>query len=208
MDHSAVIGDVHGCARTLEALIHRLPSVDNLFCVGDLYDRGPNSADVFDLVKKHSIEVVKGNHEWMMQEGYQSDKPYYDTWRLNGGRQTLQSFNGSIPQEVIQHARDMPFYKIIDEYLICHAGVRKDLQLDESIIRVNSPDHDTMLSSILWCRDVIELPPYYIIHGHTPVENVNFLENSCNVDTGCVFRNKLSAILLPSRRLIQVPFLD
>lgn len=63
-----IVGDVHGCFRTLEALLHRIafePSTDRLVFVGDLVNKGPDSLSVLRWVQRHrqTAETVLGNHE-------------------------------------------------------------------------------------------------------------------------------------------------
>jgi bis(5'-nucleosyl)-tetraphosphatase (symmetrical) len=63
-----VIGDVHGCWRTLERLLVRIswdPEDDELWLVGDLVNRGPSSLEVLRWAHEHSdrLTVVLGNHD-------------------------------------------------------------------------------------------------------------------------------------------------
>ena len=61
-----VVGDVHGCFRTLERALAELcfdPACDRLFGVGDLVDRGPHSADALVWLEHRFETVVMGNHE-------------------------------------------------------------------------------------------------------------------------------------------------
>ena len=60
-----IIGDVHGCYKTLIALIEKLPKDRNITFVGDLIDRGPGSKDVVEFVRKNNYRCVRGNHEDM-----------------------------------------------------------------------------------------------------------------------------------------------
>lgn len=61
-----VVGDIHGCLdvlhRALKAL-HFQPTVDRLFSVGDLVDRGPHSLACLGLLKMPWFHAVMGNHE-------------------------------------------------------------------------------------------------------------------------------------------------
>ena len=63
------IGDIHGCARTLDALLQTLApkSDETLLFVGDYIDRGPDSKGVIDrlirLKKEHPCIFLRGNHE-------------------------------------------------------------------------------------------------------------------------------------------------
>lgn len=68
-----VVGDLHGCFSALdEALAARSydPSRDRLFSVGDLVNRGPESAQVLEAVRRHRIKAVRGNHEDMIVRWY------------------------------------------------------------------------------------------------------------------------------------------
>lgn len=64
-----VIGDVHGTLslvdRAMEAL-HFAPAQDRLFSVGDLIDRGPDSARVIEFLSRPYVHAVRGNHEDML----------------------------------------------------------------------------------------------------------------------------------------------
>ena len=66
-----VIGDVHGCAGALKALIGKVKpeKEDRLILLGDLFDRGPESWEVFETVKAlekslgERFVLLLGNHE-------------------------------------------------------------------------------------------------------------------------------------------------
>ena len=62
-----VIGDIHGCFKTLQRLLQSLDlqPQDRLWCVGDLINRGPHSLEVVEWAMKnqHRVQVVLGNHE-------------------------------------------------------------------------------------------------------------------------------------------------
>ena len=62
-----VIGDIHGCFESLQSLLSQIPlkNDDQLWCVGDLINRGPQSLQVLQWAKKNDswVQVVLGNHE-------------------------------------------------------------------------------------------------------------------------------------------------
>ncbi|MBM97391.1 MAG: hypothetical protein CMI09_16250 [Oceanospirillaceae bacterium] len=84
-----VVGDIHG---ELPKLIKQLKtlefntSTDRLICVGDLVDRGPESAKTLELLDKPWFYSVLGNHEVLMVSSMKynnsSDRMI---WLSNGG---------------------------------------------------------------------------------------------------------------------------
>lgn len=89
-----VVGDLHGCVEDLLKVLLLLnfdSSVDRVFSVGDLVDRGPNSMKTADLVYEDWFFAVKGNHEELMYESILRDSyQHVGTWAANGG---LWSYN-------------------------------------------------------------------------------------------------------------------
>lgn len=83
-----IIGDVHGCNAGLRAVINALKDNDRLFIVGDLFDRGPDSIDVFNAIQQglmsgKDIYVTRGNHEEMFLHMMRAlndfkDNPFYE----------------------------------------------------------------------------------------------------------------------------------
>ena len=66
--HRYAIGDVHGSAKGFCAILERLTPNDELFCVGDLFDRGKGNLDIFKALQqtKKKVYVTRGNHEEML----------------------------------------------------------------------------------------------------------------------------------------------
>ena len=211
------IGDVHGCALTLDALIRSLDigADDHLVFVGDYIDRGPDSKGVIDrlfaLREKHTCTFLRGNHEELML-GYLDDGEY-DLWAINGGVATLESYgavkNGSvIPEEHVKFIRETKMYLETDEFFFVHAGLRPGLTIAE-----NLEAGDEMV--YLWERGHLkatDLPwEKTVVCGHTPVSEPMDTEKLINIDTGCVFYTHpslghLTAVRLPERRFSRIPF--
>jgi serine/threonine protein phosphatase 1 len=84
-----IIGDIHGMYTPLMDTLKKLnfnKSVDRLFSVGDLIDRGPNSLECANLVYEKWFYPVIGNHEQLMACTIKHDnKSCYHTWVDNGG---------------------------------------------------------------------------------------------------------------------------
>ncbi|KKY34949.1 putative calcineurin-like phosphoesterase [Diaporthe ampelina] len=84
-----IVGDVHGQKTALEELlgkIHFDKAQDHLILVGDLINKGPDSAGVVDLAIELGAHAVRGNHEdrvllvhAAMNKGSESQKSAVDT---------------------------------------------------------------------------------------------------------------------------------
>jgi diadenosine tetraphosphatase ApaH/serine/threonine PP2A family protein phosphatase len=204
-----VIGDIHGCAKTLKALLKKIPKNCQLYCVGDLIDRGPRNKEVVAICQNKDIKCTTGNHEWLCINGYNSDQPYYANWLPNGGKQTLAEFNNEKKlNDLVRYIKSFPYYYDLGEYLICHAGVKKGLSLKQSAKMAESQVENIFLTSIVWNRSAIFLKNKFIISGHTPVLEPILTKDYCNIDTSCVYKKKLTAIILPEKKFIQVDYCD
>ena len=96
-----IIGDVHGCIKTLRALIVNIiqpAKNDKLIFVGDYVDRGPDSKGVISYVMElrlmgYNLVLLKGNHEDMMLQALPgTNKEANSTWLSNGGADSLLSW--------------------------------------------------------------------------------------------------------------------
>lgn len=207
------IGDVHGCARELEALLGKLKLKpdDLVVFLGDYVDRGPDSRRVIDIVLQLSekVEVValKGNHEALFLDFLDHpESAGAGLFVLNGGTSTLANYwspDGKIeiPESHIRFLRELKLYHETDDYFFVHAGV-PNIPLKE----INPAQYEMVM---LWSRQPFLSSQFrwekLIVHGHTPVREVEILPNRINLDTACVFDGQLTAMEFPSRKLYQVP---
>jgi serine/threonine protein phosphatase 1 len=210
------IGDIHGCARTLDALLEQLaPTADDeLVFVGDYIDRGPDSRGVIDrlltLRKEISCTFLRGNHEAMMLDFLRNGDSRL--WYVNGGRATLESYGNAhpLPEDHIAFVRETLLYFETSEYFFVHAGARPELSIAENVA-----DRDEQV--FLWERDHLRLPgeklawEKTVVCGHTPVEMPINEPHLINIDTGCVYAGRagygtLTAVRLPDREFVSVPY--
>jgi len=182
------IGDVHGHADTLEALLEKLNlhPLDRVVLLGDMIDRGPKSNSVIKMARNNpQIFCVLGNHEDMMLKNF--DPTEFDSfsidqfaWMYNGGRATLNSYleeftnsDGSINKYKLKKrgAQDLawldslPHHIVLDEFRLVHAGymphdIEPDLQTKETLLWIRKEFHETIFP-IDYERTVI--------FGHSPM---------------------------------------
>ncbi|MGZ3650044.1 MAG: metallophosphoesterase [Bdellovibrionota bacterium] len=210
-----VIGDVHGCAEELKALIHKLPLDQNstLLFLGDYVDRGPDSKAVIDTVldlsEVYRVIALKGNHEWLMEQylANPNNPVASGNFILNGGSATLASYSAdgatyTIPSSHRNFLKGLKLFHATESHFYVHAGIPPNYDFDSTTI-----DEKTA-HQFLWIRNVfLESKvkwPKIVVHGHTPMEAAEILPNRINLDTGCVFGRRLSAMNMATGELISV----
>ena len=195
MERIFAIGDIHGCAKTFEALLInqlQIQKSDSIYCIGDYIDRGKKSKEVIDFIlglkdEGYHVYTLRGNHEQMMLDSINSEEAG-DLWIKNGGKATMKSFGiesiGDLAEKYLSFFMGTEFYIIKDDYIFVHAGLNFE---NENIFE----DRDAML----WERDFNSYQPSLgnklLIHGHTPepLKHIINQEGNClNIDGGCVYK--------------------
>ncbi len=190
-----VIGDIHGCAKTFEHLLHEVLDItrhDLIFLIGDYIDRGPDSKAVLDKIKslKHGnflILALLGNHEDMLLNAL-DDKSFEQEWIDAGGSETLKSFGVNaiedIPEEYVTFINRMGYYVELDKFFLVHASLNFD-------IKKPLQDAKTMLYDHVEHYDKIFLRGKKLVHAHTPttIDQIKskLKEDVVNIDGGCVY---------------------
>lgn len=118
------IGDVHGCAKTLQALVEKinLSKEDTLFLLGDLIDKGLYSKQVVDFVlqlKKENFNIlpVKGNHEESFLTAYNCGWSFFVNYLEQNN---TDSFLGSDLEFYLQFFSEMEYVYDLGDCLVSH----------------------------------------------------------------------------------------
>lgn len=200
------IGDIHGCAAALEALLAAIAPTpdDTLITLGDYIDRGPHASRVLDLLLQLRQECrlisLKGNHELLMVRALES-ATQMQYWMQSGGLATLASYGGidGIPREHRQFIDDCVTYHETDSHIFLHANYHPDRELADQ-----SEQH------LFWEHLNFVLPePHFsrktVIVGHTPQRNGEILD--CGylvcIDTYCFGTGWLTAYDIDSGHIWQ-----
>lgn len=213
-----VIGDVHGCAEELKILLHQLPldQESTLLFLGDYVDRGPNSRGVIDTVlnisELYKVIALKGNHEWLLEQYLKNpaDPAASSNFILNGGSSTLASYSSDgttyeIPGTHLAFLKSLRYFYTTDTHFFVHAGVPPGYDF----FAPNSSTVDPKTAhQMMWIRSTFleckEKWPKLVVHGHTPVDKPEVLPNRINLDTGCVFGRRLTAMNVTNGKFYSV----
>ncbi|KAB7609849.1 serine/threonine protein phosphatase [Amylibacter sp. SFDW26] len=204
-----IIGDIHGCADLLKQILRKRPDGTRLIFVGDLIDRGHQSAEVLSIVKKlcdQGAICLMGNHEKMMLDFLERPTEKGSRWLRHGGLQTLQSYNvrgineRSSDQELLaardvlrrvlpdgmeRWIRDLPLQWSSGNVHVVHAAADPKAPMGQQLAKV-----------LLWgSRQIMACPRLdcqWVVHGHTIVEKANIINGCVAIDTGAYATNLLT----------------
>jgi serine/threonine protein phosphatase 1 len=195
------IGDVHGRADLLARLLariedHRAGRPRRLVVLGDVVDRGPDSAGAVAILRNLQIRepgavtCLMGNHEAMLLDAAAGTN--LDLWRINGGGATLASYGAvrpaDLPAEVVAWMSALPSLHGDGQRWYVHGGLDPARRAEES-------DRETRL----WMREPFLSAGHdfgrHVVHGHTPTRDgrPELLAHRTNLDTGAVFGGPLTA---------------
>ncbi len=167
-DRRIVIGDVHGHYEGLMRLLEAISPLggDQVYFLGDLIDRGPQSSQVVNFVKQSSYKCLLGNHEQMLIDilaAGPSQHPAWFAWLYSGGQATVSSYQEEIiPEEHLDWLLTLPTHIDLGDIWLVHAGVDPRIPLAEQTA-----------AQFCWVRDEFHSwqQPYFpdklIIIGHT-----------------------------------------
>lgn len=207
MLRTIIIGDVHGCIDELNLLLEKIqfcPNKDQLYFTGDLINRGPSSVEVFKRFKDLNAKAVLGNHEyWVLKRHVESEKMEEKIHRL-------KNQFGEHYDDFIEDVQSWPAYIETDQFILVHAGLvpgenpAKSDPFQLTTIRT----WDGVGSNLNSEKDPAWFEFYQgkklVVFGHwARLEGVN-RKNVIGLDTGCVYGKKLSALVLPERKIVSV----
>jgi protein phosphatase len=236
------IGDVHGCAGELEALLEMLgyvkrpapplawqtypwryahPAGRKALFVGDLVDRGPRILDTlqlaFNMVTAGNALTVPGNHDDKLMR-WLKGRPVKVAHGLDNTVAEIEALPREIQPEfrrrILEFFEVLPSHYVLagDKLALAHAGIKARM-LGRTAGRVRD---FTLYGETSGETDEFGLPVRYnwaaeyqgdtmIVYGHTPVIDAEWENKTINIDTGCVFGGKLTALRYPEMELVAVP---
>src|SRR6516225_2775504 len=228
-----VIGDIHGCRAEIEKLLGKLgyeiarderaqpagahhPERRAVF-VGDLVDRGPDTAGVLRLVMgmvaAGDALCVPGNHEDKLLKALRG-RNVRISHGLAESLQQLEQEPEEFRARVVAFLDGLISHYVLDggRLVVSHAGLIERYQ-GRASGRVRS---FCLYGQTTGETDEFGLPVRYpwaneyrgkalVLYGHTPVPEAEWINNTLCLDTGCVFGGGLTALRYPEREIVSVP---
>jgi protein phosphatase len=227
-----IIGDVHGCFDELAALLTQLgygitpreggyavqpPDGRQAIFLGDLVDRGPDTPGVLKLVMgmvaTGSALCIPGNHDMKLLRKLKGK----DVRITHGLAESLAQLEAEPPEFVERVKRfldDLVSHYVLDDgkLVVAHAGMKESMQgrgsgavRDFALYGETTGETDEFGLPIRYNWAAEYRGQAMVVYGHTPVPEPEWLNRTINIDTGCVFGGKLTALRYPERELVSVP---
>lgn len=186
------ISDIHGCHRSFKLLLKqiRLQKKDQLFILGDMINRGKNSAKVLDkimalIAEGHEIYLLKGNHEQrIINAAHKTEEQLLKTLKKNNSSD-LKKAGEEKWRSYLKLMDSAYHYFELEDYLLVHAGF--DFTLDFPFKAIHP-----MLYKRNFKIDKSKIDNKRVIHGHTPQNISNIIKRlkagkrKVCIDNGCV----------------------
>ncbi|MDF2700362.1 MAG: metallophosphoesterase [Haloplasmataceae bacterium] len=226
-----IIGDIHGCFDELYILLEKLgynitynrgyynvipPVGRKVIFLGDLVDRGPKIEEVLkiamDMVYSGVALCVSGNHDNKLLRKLKGNNVQVK----HGLEQSVDQLKGlskDFINEVTNFLQSLESHFVLDNgnLVVAHAGMKEEYQgrLSKSVRdfalygeTTGEIDDNGLPVRYLWANDYQGKAK--VLYGHTPYLEVLELNNTINIDTGCVFGNKLTAYRYPEGEFVSV----
>lgn len=185
--------------------------------VGDLVDRGPRTPDVLRLAMSAVAQgtglCVPGNHDVKLMRALKGQKVAL----THGLPESLAQLDAEPPEFVNAAKRfidGLISHYVLDDgnLVVAHAGMKESM-----IGRASGRVRDFALyGETTGETDEFALPVRYpwaadyrgkakVVYGHTPVPTPEWINDTIDLDTGCVFGGRLTALRYPELELVDVP---
>ena len=228
-----IIGDVHGCFDELVELLKELgyeistqpdgeivvepPQGRKAIFVGDFVDRGPKVAEVLRLVmgmqKTGAALCVPGNHDVKLVRALQG-RNVNPTHGLAESLSQLEEESSEFKTQITEFLNGLVSHYVLDsgKLVVAHAGMKAELQGRASgRVRefalygetTGETDEFGLPIRINWADEY--RGNAMVVYGHTPVAEPQWVNQTINIDTGCVFGGKLTALRYPEKEIVSVP---
>ncbi|HTV49369.1 MAG TPA: polynucleotide kinase-phosphatase, partial [Phycisphaerae bacterium] len=229
-----IIGDIHGCYDELIELLNKLgyqpqgpgsayvhPQGRKIIFLGDIVDRGPRIIDVCRLVKA-MVDAgvalcVPGNHDIKLLKKLRGKNVQI----THGLEKTLEEIEalptdirGNFMRDMEEFIDDLVSHYVLDDgkLVVAHAGMKEEMQgrgsgkvREFALYGETTGETDEFGLPIRWDWAAEYRGKAFVVYGHTPVPEPEWLNHTINIDTGCVFGGRLTALRYPEMELLDIP---
>jgi protein phosphatase len=205
---------------SLSGPVYAHPEGRKAVFLGDIVDRGPKVLDclrlVYSMVHSGNALCVPGNHEMKLMR-----KLWGKNVQVRHGLETTLAEIDAVPEEhqkafrkdAADFIRSLVSHYVLDEgkLVVAHAGLKEEMQgRGSGKVRefclygetTGETDEFGLPERLNWALEY--RGKRTVVYGHTPVPEAEWLNRTVNIDTGCVFGGKLTALRYPEREFVAV----
>lgn len=205
-----IIGDIHGCYQELLDLLDKagLSSNDQIIAIGDLVDRGPQSAEALTFFQQTpNVCSILGNHERKHIRSFRGEVEPADSQRI-----TRAQIGEADYPAAVAYMDQIPRYLELPDAILVHGFYEPGVPLPEQ--------QETVIVGTLtgerYLREHYRWPWYELYDGTKPLivghrdytgamQPLIYRECVYGLDTRCCYGGSLTGLLLPDFKLISVP---
>ena len=199
----------------------RHPDGRKAIFLGDLVDRGPRILDTYQLarnmVNMGSALCVPGNHDTKLVRKLRG-RNVQIRYGLENTVAEIEALPEAVREPFCAEMADF-FYGLVSHYVlddgklvVAHAGMKESMQgrgsgkvREFALYGETTGETDEFGLPVRqdWAAEYRGRP--MVVYAHTPVPEAEWLNSTINIDTGCVFGGKLTALRYPERELVSIP---
>jgi protein phosphatase len=228
-----IVGDIHGCFNELVELLIQLgysvqqssngagfsvtpPEGRKAIFLGDLVDRGPGIPDVLRLVTSMvsagTAFCVPGNHDVKLLRKL-NGRDVQITHGLANSLEQLEKEPAEFRTQIAGFIDDLVSHYVLDDgkLVVAHAGMKEEMQgrgsgkvRDFALYGETTGETDEFGLPVRYNWAAEYRGKAMVVYGHTPVPQPEWLNRTINIDTGCVFGGRLTALRYPEKELVSV----
>lgn len=223
-----IVGDVHGCMDELAELLGKLgytiddgvirhPEERCFISLGDLVDRGPDTVGVLRLVMASvaagTASCVVGNHDDKFRRALLG-RPVKIKHGLAETLEQVGREKDRFRRQVMAFIAGLPDHLVLDDgrLVVAHAGLPDALHGKSSRrvrdfamygLTTGRLDAEGLPERLDWAADYAGQA--IVVYGHTPVVEPVWVNRTIDIDTGCVYGHRLTALRYPELEVVAVP---
>lgn len=193
---AVVFADVHGDAFSLRILMRKIRGLFgqevDIYSLGDLVDRGPDSKDVLDICVQEGVRGVIGNHEIWLHRYFATGE--FDRMALHKsmkGVATLQSYGVHstnvneierrlkhlVPQEHKDYILGLPVWRKIEVggqvFRLCHAGIKHPEVEKYAVLATQWAEEKGISFSDALCETIADREPAFMLWQSPNLQSPN-----------------------------------
>ncbi len=189
--------------------------------LGDLVDRGPRILDtlklVHNMVEAGTALCVPGNHDMKLMRKLRGKKVKI-THGLDKSLAEIdalpEGIRASCSKELANFLDSLVSHYALDSgcLVVSHAGMKEAMQgrgsgrvRDFALYGETTGETDEFGLPVRYNWAAEYRGQAIVVYGHTPVPEPEWLNRTINIDTGCVYGGRLTALRYPEKELVSVP---